>query len=358
MNMKTWLHRIAYHSEVAEPLLEKGYLSIGFSELSDAMFITDISSMYGLQSFEEYFLAWKGMKPDNRFNLWRFITQMKKGDHIIVPGWRTFSVYELTEDSARPISEVERDEMTEVLGTSISLEDDGLLYRNDYSLIDLGFVRKVKPIQKNIPISEYADPELTARLKLFSINNDLSDYQENITRAIQNYKKSEVQNLMGECASSISYQLLKTIRQEFTSEKFKDFIKLFFLKLGASDAYIPSKDERENHPETDIVAVFEPLKYVIYAKVKFGPENPNQWLLRQFEMIKDSKENMNDGYNKVFWFITSEEFSPNVYQQAKELHVQMIDGLEFSKMLLENGITNIDTWIHSSLQLCTNPMNN
>jgi hypothetical protein len=41
--MQYWLHRIAYLQGVSYPLLEKGYLSIGFSDFSDEDFIEKVS---------------------------------------------------------------------------------------------------------------------------------------------------------------------------------------------------------------------------------------------------------------------------------------------------------------------------
>ena len=39
---KIWLHRISHHGEVARPLLDNGYLSIGFSAFSSHDFIKDV----------------------------------------------------------------------------------------------------------------------------------------------------------------------------------------------------------------------------------------------------------------------------------------------------------------------------
>jgi hypothetical protein len=37
--MNYWLHRISHHAEIAYPLLDKGYLSIGFSDFATQEFI-------------------------------------------------------------------------------------------------------------------------------------------------------------------------------------------------------------------------------------------------------------------------------------------------------------------------------
>ena len=54
--MNYWLHRISHHAEVSYPLLEQGYLSIGWIFLSKPAFIDEICSENGQQKFEEYLL--------------------------------------------------------------------------------------------------------------------------------------------------------------------------------------------------------------------------------------------------------------------------------------------------------------
>lgn len=105
--MNIWLHRISHHAEVAYPLLDNGYLSIGFSDFSTPDFIKDTYAENGWQSFENYFNDTWGEAPKTRYNLWRFIAEMRKGDLVVVPSWGTFSIYELTEDMAISISEIE-----------------------------------------------------------------------------------------------------------------------------------------------------------------------------------------------------------------------------------------------------------
>ncbi|MEO0075759.1 MAG: hypothetical protein ABIK31_06600, partial [candidate division WOR-3 bacterium] len=96
--MNIWLHRISHHAEIAYPLLDNGYLSIGFSDFSESDFIKDVCSDKGWQLFENYFDDVWDSRPRTRTNLWRFVVDMKKGDLVIVPSWGTFSVYELTEE--------------------------------------------------------------------------------------------------------------------------------------------------------------------------------------------------------------------------------------------------------------------
>jgi hypothetical protein len=127
--MKIWLHRISHHAEVAYPLLDNGYLSIGYSDFSKPDFIKDCCGKNGWQSFEKYFDDIWRKRPKTRHNLWRFVAEMGEGDLVVVPSWGTFSVYELTEDMARPVSEIELSEIKDWHGNKIEKKENGLLYR-------------------------------------------------------------------------------------------------------------------------------------------------------------------------------------------------------------------------------------
>ncbi len=99
---------------------------------------------------------------------------MRKGDLVVVPSWGTFSIYELTEDMAISISEIELIDAKDWHGNKVVKKEDGALYRVTGENIDLGFVRKVKLIIKDIPRYEYADSALTSRMKIRSTNANIS----------------------------------------------------------------------------------------------------------------------------------------------------------------------------------------
>lgn len=86
--MNYWVHRISHQAEVSYPLLNKGYLTIGFSALTDKMFIDKVLEdnwNYINSQFQEKY----GRVPRNRYNLYRFL-RFNKGDIVIIPGRRTF----------------------------------------------------------------------------------------------------------------------------------------------------------------------------------------------------------------------------------------------------------------------------
>lgn len=341
--MKIWIHRISHHAEVAYPLLDNGYLSIGYSDFNEPDFVKDCCGENGWQLFEEHFDDKWGERPKTRYNLWRFIAEMGKGDLIVVPSWGTFSVYELTEDMALPVAEIQLSEMKDWHGIIIEKKEDGLLYRTKDELIDLGFVRKVKLINKNIPRYEYADATLTSRMKIRSTNADITDLKVSVEKALVAFSKGQPINIYSQIVSKTRQNILDTIREELTPDKFEILIKWYFHRIGASDVYIPSKNESGKDGDADVVAVFEPIKTIIYAQVKFHTGETSSWAIEQIKSYKDQKDTMDDGYSKISWVISSaDNFSKESYDFAKEYKVQLVDGKQFTTMLLEAGIVNLD----------------
>ena len=344
--MKSWLHRISHHAEVAYPLLDKGFLSIGFSDFSNNSFVSAVCDENGGQRFEEFFDEFWGVRPRTRYNLWRFITQMKKGDIVVVPSWGTFSVYKILEDMAIPVSDIELSGIKDWHGNIISKKDNGLLFKQideKSELIDLGFLRKVELIKKDIPRYEYADSSLTSRMKIRTTNADISDLKESIDKALDGIAKGQPINIYAQIIAKTSQSILETIKTELTPDKFESLVKWYFQRIGASEVSIPSKNERGKDGDADVVAVFEPIKTIIYVQAKFHSGETSSWAIEQIKGYKNQKETMDDGYSKISWVISSaDNFSKESYDYAKEAKVQLIDGKQFTTMLLDAGIVNLD----------------
>lgn len=72
--------------------------SIGWSDFSKDSYSKEIqkngrAAMSQICQFE-----WKEL-PRNRFNLSRFVHEMKPGDIVVVPLWKSFTVCEILDDS-------------------------------------------------------------------------------------------------------------------------------------------------------------------------------------------------------------------------------------------------------------------
>ena len=99
--MKYWLHRITGGDNAlgfAHPLLfNHHYLSIGWSDFSSDAFVRQVQKD-GVTAIDSAMQAEGWGLPKNRWNLWRFIVEMKKGDVVLVPTSQEFSLFEIEDD--------------------------------------------------------------------------------------------------------------------------------------------------------------------------------------------------------------------------------------------------------------------
>ncbi|MDR1592611.1 MAG: restriction endonuclease, partial [Prevotellaceae bacterium] len=82
---------------------------------------------------------------------------------------------------------------------------------------------------------------------------------------------------------------------------------------------------------------------IIYTQVKFYQGETSSWAIEQIVNYKSQKDNIDDGYSKIAWVISSSDsFSEEAQKLAKESNIQLFDGVTFATMLLEAGIANLN----------------
>ncbi len=339
--MRYWLHRISHHAEISYPLINKNILSIGFSNFANQDFIDKVlekdtwQERWGVLN-NEVKLQW-GSTPRTRHNLWRFIEGFKKGDKILVPSSGVFSIYELESDAPSPIGDLAMKDLKDWHGNKINLRN-GLLQR-DSKIIDIGFFWKIKPIALNISRKKYADSALTARMKYRMTNTNISDLAESIDVALTSFNEKKPINIHSTIMDNTCDVVLSSIKKELNPDKFEKLISLYFQEIGATNVYIPAKNENGKEGDADIVSVFEKQKLIIYIQAKFQSGKISDWGVHQVLDYKIDKESIDDGYNKIAWVVTTaNQFSEEAERIASENGIQLINGLEFSKMLLDAGI--------------------
>lgn len=339
--MNIWLHRISHHAEISYPLLEREFLSIGFSDFASTEFIHRTESD-GWDYFDSEFQQKWNSIPRNRHNLWRFIREMKKGDRVLVPSWGVFSVYQIEEDSAHPIGDIDSDGLKTWSNETVTKKEDSFLY-NSANKIDLGFFRKVTLIEANISRYKYADSALTSRMKIRSTNANITDLKVNLEKALSAFKDKRPINLHSQIMEVSKQQILSLILQELNDHKFELLLKWYFEKIGASDVSIPPKNERDKRGDADIVAVFEPTKTIYYIQAKFYDGETSDWATKQIKEYRENKEKIDDGYSKIGWVVsTSGKFSKQCLDLAKDNNIALFNGLDIVQMLLDAGIENLD----------------
>lgn len=345
--MNYWLHRISHHAEVSYPLLWKNKLSIGFSDFAKQEFIDDVLRPNTWQErwriLEDNVEEMWGSRPRTRHNLWRFIEGFKKGDRIVVPSWGVFSIYEIVSEKPQPISEINIPDLKDWNKNKLQFKGNQL-YRGE-NHIDLGFFWDVKPLAKNMSRKDFADAPLTARMKIRTTNCNIFDLRESVERSLESFAKNKPINLYADIVEKIAPQVLKTLKSSLNPDKFENLVKFYFERNGATSAYIPSKNESGKEGDADVIAVFEPIKTVIYAQVKFHniKSDTNRWAVDQIKDYRNNKELLDDDYTKIAWVITSANgFTEQCKKLAQEEKVQLIDGNRFSEMLIEAGILDLN----------------
>ena len=354
--MRYWLHRITLRNciNVTYPLLEKGYLSIGFSDFCDNE-LTFLPDFYS-KSDEE---AWKFLEDTmqrewggvyrNRYFLWRFLREMKKGDWVLVPSSGTFSVYEILDDRA-----------IAAYNPSFSFPDadwngNKIIRDPEYNMpqiegskdgyMDIGFMKRCRPVALDIPRSEYADAALTSRMKVMFTNADISDLKENILTAIAHFNEKRPLNLKSELVDRTVSIWEKTLLDIPSPEKFEKLVRWYFIKIGASTVEIPPKHYAGKEGDVDVIATFENLKTVVNVQVKHYAGQTSQWAVDQITDYARSGRNEGDEYNSILWVISSSgTFSEECIRKAKENRVRLINGVEFTKMLLDVGLEKLESF--------------
>mgnify|MGYP003591721057 CR=1 FL=1 len=343
-----WIHRISHCKEVSYPLLDQGYLSIGFSDFAkDRLFTECMLQWVGgeeekWEKFEEENIRIWGDKYRTRYNLWRFLMRFEEGDLVLVPSWNVFSVYRI-EEKARLIGDFDIKEFEDWNHKEI-ITKNGLLYSGD-QLVDLGYAVRVKAIAMNIPRSDYAEAKLLSRMKVRPTNADISDLKQEVDNAISAFESKTPLNFYAAAIEAVELNLLKTLQTKLNDTKLEKLIKWYFEKLGASDVVRPSKNEagKEDGADADVIVTFEPLRTIIYVQAKHHVGETSDWAVEQIAKYKKQKEDIEDEYAYLAWVVsTGDKFSEDAVKAAKVNNVRLINGYELVKMLLDCGIDGVN----------------
>ena len=348
MGRNYWLHRISHKMEVSYPLLDKGYLSIGFSDfLKNEDFleymISDKSDKW--EKFEKENIAIWGEKYRTRYNLWRFLCEFSIGDYVLVPSWGTFSVYEI-KGQPQSVGDVISDGFTDWNGNKVFSGGTGNRYIVDENgdVIDIGFIIPVAKLEKNISRSDYAKNDLQSRMKIWQTNANINDLSNQVEEAIERFREKNPISIYAETIKSLSESLKKVIDEIVYNDQFERLIKCYFEKIGADYVYIPSKKDGKGDADGDIVARFDALKLFVYVQAKHHKAKTGETAVKQISEYTDQKhqEEIDSDYNSVSWVISSaDSFTENAQELAVKNNIKLINGSEFRKMLIDAGMAKV-----------------
>lgn len=347
MKRNYFLHRITGGTnacEVALQLIGKGYLSIGWSDFSSDEFILNVQNLK-LKAIEQKYNSEGWSLSRSRWNLYRFLIDMKEGDYIVVPQHKMFSIYQIEDNTI-----FSNESLSDSLMRDMNIERRGKnIYQNNVN-VDLGFYRKVVTVAKNIPRSGYADQKLISRMKIRQTNAWINDLEDNIEQALISWAQKKPIILKDEIIQHATPIVLEQIRKKIDDAKFEKLVEWYLQSLGA---YVetPAKNALSSEEgDADKIAIFEQLKLVVMVQVKKHIGNTGDWAVQQIIMFNQNnqyKQYNNDDescvmYNTILWIISSgDDFSTAAKEMARENNVRLINGKEFAKLLLENGIEHL-----------------
>ncbi len=334
--MNYWLHRIAHCAPLSYPLLDKGYLTIGFSDFAEKALIDKV--LEGDRNhFDNQFKARWSRIPRSRHQLWRFL-HFQKGDVVIVPCWGTLFVCEITGDRPLPISEVNTDHLR-TWGNKQVHSDGGLLLSENGKAYDLGFARKVKLLHREVPRAKYANAKLSSRLKIRCTNASLNDLKKSVDSCIADFVEKRPIHLHSILLERSTGPLLDAIKSSLNPDKFEKLIKSYFQTIGATQVRIPAKNARTKVGDADIVAVFDHIKVIIYVQAKFHQGKTSAWGARQILDYRIQQQSNGNGYTKIAWLLsTADAFTDGAIRTAAEHGIQLINGREFTEMIANAGL--------------------
>ena len=336
--MHYWLHRITGGSNAigfSYPLLfNNNLLSIGWSDLSDKAFLDDVIKNGDKAIYERMEKMGWG-RPRNRSNLKRFLCDMKKGDKVVVPTPKTFSVFEITSDKIYCNETIDSKLYKNLNATYI----DGC-FKNECGDIDLGFYREVKLISEREMSREYfADQALYSRMKVRQTNLCIDDLSASVEKALKSSAENKPINLKDEIADEFSQKLLEKINELVKDNSFEALVGNYLKSIGG-EVQTPSRNESSTEDgDADKVAFFEKLKTVVMVQVKKHKETTGDWAVNQIRAF-GKNHNYGDEYFTQLWVIsTCDDFSQKAQSLASENGVRLITGREFCRMILESGIS-------------------
>ena len=344
-----WLHRISNEWGVAKPLLDKGYLTIGWQYLmSISPALREcIVDRHG-EGFEPLMDELKA-RYRSRWCLNRFAHFMP-GDTVVVPLYdKCFAVVEVDE-SVKSIRDLPVEIVSEL--KDIILTEDGLVNvtdPNNKRSIDIGFFVKIKTPVKIIPRS-FADDKLQMRMKIRQTNADINGLKKEVDDAVKRKAPVDVHEvLVEETANAI----LEKIKKYVTAKNFERVVKWYMEKIGASKVYIPPQysSEKKDYADADVVAVFDYLGVTIYIQVKKHDDKTDDWAVEQISKYDENQEeNSVDGMTYIPWVVsTADDFKDEAKAKAIEKGVRLINGKEFARMLAEVGVNGIDEGFRNKL---------
>ena len=341
MSKKYWLHRVSHEWRISYALLKKGYLTIGWSKFMQEGLLEAVQKG-GIRAFEAFMTSHEETNR-SRWNLWYF-SQFCVGDTVVVPLYdKEFLIGEVVEPPM-PITELNGFSFKDELNEMAIVNKDGVSLAESGQCFDLGFVVKIKPLTR-LPRS-FADANLIARMKIRQTNADITDLKSSIEAALNAQAPVSIHDALIEATIS---NVQDVIKRHITPDNLERIVKWYMKKMGADVVRIPAKNERnkENGADADVIAEFNDLRVIYYIQVKKHEGETSSWAIQQISEYRQQRQNEANDYTYIPWVISTANFSEEAVEMGKANGVRLIGGTDFIGMLLNCGISDIDSALNA-----------
>lgn len=248
-------------------------------------------------------------------HMWRFIRDMQINDLVVVPYGVAFFVAEITGPATYDPAKVEED----------------TAYRRPVRWLNEG-----KPIPRSL-----ARSALISRMKTQGTCADATDLVDEIKECLALAQRGEAPTFATDLKSRLIREVLAEMRGgRIESYKFESLIQTVLLGLGAVDVRIIPRSQDKG---ADLVATFRiagTFQQIIAVQAKhWQPEPPVgrdvvEQLIRGIEA-----ESANLGMVITSGSIAEDaRLAAEQYFADKGIRVELVDGEQFAKLIVENGI--------------------
>ena len=250
-------------------------------------------------------------------HMWRFIREMENGDWVVVPHGDAFYIAEVT--GAAFFDPIRQDE-------------------------DSVYRRPVKWLnnKQSIPRS-HAKAALISRMKIQGTSALASDLLDDIKECLAVVNSGRVPTFHKNLQSRLVAQTLEELRTgHLDSFKFEHLIRDVLEAIGAKEAKVIS---RQKDMGVDVVATFfvaDTFPIIVAVQAKHWKPDPPV----QRDVIDKLVSGMEAEDADLGMVITTGTFSDDAEKAVTEyfddsaIRIELIDGEQFAKMILEHGITN------------------
>lgn len=362
---RIYMHRISYLFDISRALLNHNILSIGFNHQGididnkfnkgedvrrEMLRLARDKTDVGGHRFGEY-MNLVGYDFRGKWALWYFC-RIEKGDLIVIPLWNGKFIVAEAKSEAMLLSDLSEEacpdkNLSGKRGLRF-LKGKGIAYSGETEPVDLGFYIELDKVSPEFE-RRGLDGEKERALKYRGTTKELpSDFHEYFSGWLESGSVM-AKDLHKKVFGSLELKILENFKN-CSDRDFELLIQKYMDRLGADESYIPPKNskkiDKDKWSDADVIVQFSPLKLVVFIQAKRHDRGStsDKTGINQIKpfLDADTPDSEWTDYQKIAWVITSADFDDEAQKEADRVnlsgkYVRLINGSEFSRMLLDIG---------------------